>query len=204
MGWYGQNNNEVRYILELNGPGMGVFNALKSVKYQLENGRQSKEVRESGLTDVFRNVRTYVYNRSDAMGVGSNWHFKTNGPLKITLMERLRDFLSSGKLHVRSMDLINECNTIARDGDSIKAPDGMKDDRVLAMALSCHYWDQTIKKAMITQNRTRSAEEAKANVSVQSMLSLFNKNCLDQMFRQKASQRLAERQLAMRNAWRYR
>ena len=204
MAWYGKNNNEVRYILELNGPGQGVFNALKGIKYQLENGRQSSAVREAGLEDVFRNVKTYIYARGDAMGVGSNYHFKTNGPLKITLMERLRDFVSNGKLHVRSLDLIKECNTVARDGDTIKAPDSMKDDRVLAMALACHYWDQTIKKALIPSGRTRTAEAAKAQQSVQSMVSLFNKSCLESMFRQKAGQRMAERRLSSYNAWRYR
>lgn len=204
MAWYGKNNNEVRYILELNGPGMATFNSLKGIKYQLENGRQPREIKEAGLEDVFRNVRTYVYNRSDAMGIGSNFHMKTNTNLKITFMERLRDFLSNGKLRVRSLAMLEECNYVARDGDTIKAPDSMKDDRVLAMALACHYWDQTIKKSLIPSGRTRDAEAARAAVSIQSLVQMFNKNCLDQMFRAKASQRVAEKRLAMRNAWRYR
>lgn len=204
MAWYSKNNNEVRYILELNGPGMAVFTSIKSIKFQLENSRKIPEIRESGLEDCFRNVKTFIYSRQDAMGVGSNYHYKTSGPLKITLMERLRDFLSSGKLHVRSLAMLEECNYVARDGDSIKAPDSMKDDRVIAMALACHYWDQTIKKTLIPAGRSREAEAARASVTIQSMVNLFNKNCLEQMFRQKQGQRVMEQRLAVRNAWRYR
>ena len=70
LGWYGGGNAEVRYALELNGPGGAVFGALKQLKYQLENGHQPKDVKEKGLTDVFRNVKTYIWNRVDSMGAG--------------------------------------------------------------------------------------------------------------------------------------
>ena len=52
-------------------------------------------------------------------------------------MERFRDFVSNGKCRIRSLALIEEMKTVARDGDSIEAPGNMKDDRVIASALAC-------------------------------------------------------------------
>jgi hypothetical protein len=46
MGWYGCGDNEVRYILEINGPGSAVFNELKSLRRQVENVHRKGEMDE--------------------------------------------------------------------------------------------------------------------------------------------------------------
>jgi len=56
-------------------------------------------------------------------------------------MERLRDFVSNGAYRIRSSALVDEMKTVARDGDSISAPQNMRDDLTLASAFMTHYWE---------------------------------------------------------------
>lgn len=203
LGWFGQGNAEIRYILELNGPGSAVFNEMRSLRFQIDNDRRLREdLNERGLANLFKNVRTYIYQRPDAMGVGYNWHWVTNVRLKILIMERLRDFVSTGKLRIRSSALIEEMQTIAREGDSIGAPEGMKDDRVVAAALAAYYWDTKIKNLLLTQNRTREAEAVRKAASVVDQVALFNKNHLDIFFGQKRAVRVAQQRAVARAGWR--
>lgn len=202
LGWYGQGRAEIRYILELNGPGMAVFNELKALKQKIDATRSTPAIQEKGLADLFRNVRTYIYTRSDSLGSGYNFHFKTNIGTKVQLMERLRDFVSNGKMRVRSMSLIDEMKTIAREGDSISAPGSMKDDRVFAAALACHAWETKLLSTLLTQRRTRDAEASRRRLSVTDQVMLFNQNHLDDFFKRKQAGRVSERMAMLRNNWR--
>ena len=202
MGWYGCGDNEVRYILEINGPGTSTFNALKSLKFQLEHSREAKDITEKGLADVFRNVKTYVYSRADAMGAGQNYHFKTDGQRKIDIMEGMRNYVSSDLLHLRSMDLLDELKTIARDGDKIGAPPSMFDDRAVAMALAVHYYDTKIRNNLISMRRTRESEAARKRLSISDQVFLFQQNQLQSFFDQKRAVRVAQQRQAVRYGWR--
>lgn len=204
LGWYGSNNAQVRYALELNGPGTAVFSELRSLKHQIETGYQAKSIEEKGLKDVFRNVRTLIYNRADSIGVGKNYHIKTNTNLKIMFMERMRDFVVNDKFRIRSIDLLDEMKTIAREGDSIKAPGTMKDDRVLAASFAIYCWETGPRKQLVQQNRTRDAEKARKTLSITDQVYLFQQNQLSSFFAQKASQRVQAQRLAVRQSWRYR
>lgn len=203
MGWYG-GLGEVSYILEINGPGSAVYNELRSLKFQIENDRSARrDLDDRGLLSVFKNVKTYVYTRVDAMGIGSNYHWEANVKRKIMILERMRDFVSTGKMRIRSAALIEEMKTIARDGDSISAPQSMRDDRVIAAAMASYYWDTKIRNLMITSRRTREAEMAKQRASIVDQVALFNRNHLDMFFGQKKSQRVVQQRQVARNAWRY-
>ena len=202
LGWYGQGRAEIRYILELNGPGMAVFNELKALKNKIDATRNTPAVQEKGLADIFRNVKTYIYTRTDSLGAGYNWHWKTNLGTKVQIMERLRDFISNGKMHVRSMSLIDEMKTIAREGDSISAPGSMKDDRVFAAALAAHAWETKMLPSLLTQRRTREAESSRRRLSVTDQVMLFNQNHLDDFFKRKHVARVAARTQAWRQGMR--
>jgi hypothetical protein len=205
LGWYGGGaNSSIKYALELNGPGGAVLNEIKSLRQQLERGYQPREVQEKGLQDVFRNVRTYIYTRSDSMQQGSALHIKTTGPLKITFMERMRDFVTNEMFHIRSIDLIDEMKTVAREGDSIKAPGSMKDDRVLAAAFAVHVWETGVRKNLMTMRRTRDAEAARKRLSITDQVSLFQQNQLQAFFDQKRRVRAQAQSVAVRQRWRYR
>lgn len=188
LAWYGQGNNRVRYVLELNGPGNSVFTSLKTLRYQLDYGRQSKEVKE-GIFDVFRNVRTYVYSRPDSVGGGHNYHLKTTVSNKVQFMETLRNYVQNGMLHIRSLAMIEELNTITREEDSIEAPDSMKDDRAVAMAFGVHCWEEKERKDMMLQKRTRVVEQQREHMSIKDQVFLFQQNHLSAFFARQQQQR---------------
>lgn len=202
MGWYGQGTNQVRYILELNGPGTAVFNELRSLRAKIDGMYKFAEFEERGLRDVFRNVRTYIYTRADSMGAGFNYHFVTNTRLKVTLMERLRDMVSSGVIRLRSLDLVKEMATIAREGDSIGAQGSLFDDRVMAAAMAVHCWEEKCRRDLIAKRRTRDAEAARKRMSVVDQVALFNQNHLDMFFKAKQGVRQNELRALQRNQWR--
>ena len=202
MGWYGRGNAEVRYILELNGPGGAVFEELKRLKSKIEIQRSTREIQDKGLADIFQNVRTYIFSRNDSMFQGYAWHFKTNISTKVQLMERFRDFVSNGKCRIRSLALIEEMKTVARDGDSIEAPGNMKDDRVIASALACHNWEAKMMKNLLSQGKTREFEERRSRLSMVDQVALFQQNQLESFFKSKNTARSTNQQLAVRQAWR--
>jgi len=203
LGWYGSEGSEVRYILELNGPGTSVYTELKQLKQKLDRGFRLDKIEEKGLQNIFANVRTFIYSRPDSIGHGHNFHFKTTSALKVTIMEDLRNNVSNGILRVRSMDAIKEMTAIARDGDKISAPGSKKDDRVVSMALANYYWKNNIRSVLISQKRTRQAEAAKKQLSIHDQIYLFSQNQLSQFFADKQrSRRTVERELSRRR-WRY-
>lgn len=204
LGWYGGGNAQVCYVLELNGPGQAVFNALKELRFQLEQGYFGKDADEKGLVDIFRNVRTYIYTRPDGMTAGQNYHFKTNAALKVMIMERLRDFVSNGSFRIRSQALVEEMKTIARDGDSISAPQNMRDDLVLSAAFAGNYWETKIRKDLITQRKTRASEEARKRLSIVDQVKLFNQSQLGYFFQQKQIARQQAVRQQSRARWRAR
>lgn len=204
LGWYGSGNAQVCYVLELNGPGQAVFNALKELRFQLEQGYFGKDADEKGLIDIFRNVRTYIYTRPDGMTAGQNYHFKTNAALKVMIMERLRDFVSNGSFRIRSQALVEEMKTIARDGDSISAPQNMRDDLVLSAAFAGNYWETKIRKDLITQRKTRASEEARKRLSIHDQVKLFNQSQLGYFFQQKVAARQQVARQQSRARWRAR
>ncbi len=205
LGWYGASpRSEVRYILELNGPGSAVYNEIKSLKFYIENATYVRgPLEEMGLMDLFKNVKTYIFTRPDSMGQGYNYHWITNTRYKVMIMEQLRDVASNGKLRIRSMELIEEMRSISRDGDSIGAPSSMRDDRAVAMALAAYYWASRIRQGLVSQRRTRAAEEARKRLSIVDQVTLFNQNCLENLFAQKQVVRRRELVSANRMAWRF-
>jgi hypothetical protein len=202
LGWYGREKADARYILELNGPGMAVFNELRSLRHQIETAF-TRQFEDRGLQDIFRNVKTYIYTRPDGLGSGQNYHFKTNTNLKVTIMEQLRSYVMSGLMRLRSRAAIEEMRTISRQGDSIGAPSSKRDDCVFALALLGYYWDTGPRRMLVTQKRTREAEHAKVRVTIEDQVRLFGQNQLARFFDQKRMQRSRENQVMVRQAWRY-
>ena len=206
MGWYGSGTNaQVKYGLELNGPGTAVFTELRSLKHQIESrSYMENQIQERGLKDIFRNVKTYLYTRADAIQGGFNLHIKTTAALKITFMERLRDNVSNGKFRVRSMDLVEEMKTIAREGDTIKAPGSMKDDRVLAASFAVHCWETGPRRLLMAAGRTREAEAARQRLTIIDQVNLYQQNQLQHFFAQKVRARMQAQRQALHKTWRSR
>jgi hypothetical protein len=204
LGWYAGETSDVYLILELNGPGEATWNELQSLKRLLSSGYRAVPVQQKGLRDIFNNVRNYIYTRSDSMGGGHAWQWKTTSQLKITIMERLRDFVSNGMLRIRSLETIEEMRSVARDGDSIEAQGTKKDDRVISLALGVRCWEERARRQMIGQKRTREAEIARKRLTIKDQFMLFNQNQLTAFFEGKQKARRQQFVSARRAAWRAR
>lgn len=205
LGWYGGGANaQVKYALELNGPGTAVFTELRALKQRIEQGYESVAAQERGIKDIFRNVRTYIYTRPDSMTTGQAYHIKTNLNLKVMFLERMRDAVTNNYLRLRSAALVDEMKYIAREGDSISAAGSKKDDRVMAAAFALHSWESGSRKQLVMQKRTREAEAARKRMSISDQVGLFNTNMLTGFFEQKRRVRVMQQKMAIQQRWRYR
>lgn len=207
-GWYAGETGEVYLIVELNGPGGAVWDEIVHVRHHINSGYQPKEIADRGLRAIFQNVRNYIYTRSDAMGGGRNWMWKTSGGSgptgKVRLMERLRDFCDNGMLHIRSAETLDEMRTVTREGDVIGAQGHKKDDRVTGLALGVRCWEERIRRTLATQKRTRENEAAKRRMSIVDQSGLFMANQLQSFFAVKRVKRARDNRILRRAGWRYR
>lgn len=175
-GWYAGDRSEVYRILEINGPGEATLRELQSLKRKIQFEYYGDQLKERGLTNIQRNVRNYLYQRSDSMTPGNAIQFKTHSQLKVAIMERLRDFTNNGVLRIRSHETIQEMGDITRDGDSIGASGSDHDDRPLALALACRQWEEGPRRRLMASKRTREAEIAKRRMTTTDMVKAFNQN----------------------------
>jgi hypothetical protein len=192
-------NNEVRLIVELNGPGRAVWDEIIAVKRHIASGYQPKEVDDLGIRRVFANVKNYIYTRNDSMDSGKAWQWTTsggNGPAsKVRVLERMRDAISTDRLHIRSLDLIEEMKSVERneeEGDEIAAGGSGKDDRVIAMALAVHCWDDRVVPTMSARKRTRENEYNRRRLTIADMSSLYMKAQFEDMLKRKQVQRKSQ------------
>jgi hypothetical protein len=133
---------------------------------------------------------------------GAAYHIKTTAALKITFMERLRDFVSNGMFRIRSMDLVSEMKSIAREGDTIKAPGAMKDDRVLAAAFAINCWENGPRRQLMAANRTRESEVARQRLTIVDQVNLYQSNQLQYFFASKRRVRMDAQRDQQRRNWR--
>lgn len=200
-GYYGsKSGQQVMMIVELNGPGEAVWREIGQVRQIVNAGYLRTQAEAKGIADIGRNVRQYVYGRSDSMGAGHNYQWKTTPQLKVAVMERLRDFLHQNVLVLRSAELVEEMRIITRDGDTIEAEGKGKDDRAVSIALCCRAWEEKLRRGLIATNKTRAAEKARRGLAVSDQKALFDQYQLANFFKAKAGARLAVQRAA--NDWR--
>lgn len=128
----------------------------------------------------------------------------TTERLKITIMERLRDFIANGAIRMRSIDTMHEMRAISREGDTIKAERGGKDDRVLATAFVIRCWEERVRRTMMAGRRTREFENNKSRLTVKDQVVLFNQNQLESFFKAQSAVRAQQTRTLNRSAWRHR
>ncbi len=194
--WYAGQSNDVRLIVELNGPGRPVWDEILSVKRHIASGYQPKEVDALGLKRIFGNVRNFIFTRNDSLDQTKAWQWTTakgDGPSsKVRLMERMRDATSTKKVNIRSIELINEMKGVQRgENNSIEALGASKDDRVLGMALALMCWDDRLVPMLSSRRRTREAEENRRKLTIQDMYSLYTERQFNDVLRRKTLDRKA-------------
>jgi hypothetical protein len=194
VGWYGSlPNANVLVIIEINGPGESVWREFNLTRAIVQNGYLRPKAREKGLEDIFYNARSYVYQRSDSLHPGHNFHWKTTSQLKIAIMERLRDFVHSKGIVINSADAIEEMRGITRDGDEIGAEGRHRDDRTMTLAMMVRAWEEKVRRSLIAQNRTKEADIARRRMNVIDQMQLMNRYRLTEFLERKNSVRQALR-----------
>lgn len=204
VGWYCLGGaNPVVPIIELNGPGDAVWREYYQLQKVVQNGYLRAEAKERGLQNIFTNVRQYIYSRSDAMTPGSSYHWKTSGPLKVAIMERLRDAVQSGSLLVRSVDTLQEMESVVRSGDAIGAEGHRHDDRVFTLAMGIRAWEEKLRPALINRRQTREAEHARVSLTPEARYNLFTKHTIETMFAAKRRANVGRMVEERKMLWRF-
>ena len=185
-------------IVELNGPGEAVWREMDVLTRAIRTGHYATVLRERGLTDMVNNIRQYIYTRSDSMGTGHSYHWKTSQQLKVAIMERVRDFIHNGSMLVRSQETLEEARAVTRNGDTIKAEGKKHDDRIFTLALAGRCWEERVQRPLMTGGRTKAADTAKRALSMADQFQLFRQYQLADFFKVKLAQRSRLQQAAMR------
>lgn len=207
-GWYGVGphgtfTNQVEVIIEINGPGEAVLNEFRGLKSVVESPHLRKEASERGLKNIFQNVRNYLYARSDSYGTGNSLHWKTTGQLKEAIFERLRDFINSETLVIRSMAILQEMKDVVRDGSSIGAPGMQRDDRTFSMAMGIRAWEDKLRRRMLSEGRTKQRDEEQRRVTPADKFAIFNRHQLETFFQRKKMARISAARAESYKRWRY-
>lgn len=201
VGWYGSPpGSQVLTIIEINGPGESVWREYNMTRQVVQNGYLRVPAREKGLTDVFQNARNYVYQRSDSLSPGHNFHWKTTQQLKVAIMERLRDFVHIGGIVLNSADALEEMKAITRDGDEIGGEGSARDDRTISLAMMVRAWEEKLRRGLIAQNRTKESDIARRRLNIVDQMQLHNRYRITEFFARKSEVRRQELYAAQRRS----
>ncbi|MDE2100556.1 MAG: hypothetical protein KGL39_25155 [Patescibacteria group bacterium] len=143
------------------GSGSAVMAEIKYLKQQVRIGQLRNEIAEIGRSTSLDNVRWFLYHRVDSTGGGYMYNWKTTGPLKMTMFNRLRDAYNTDQLIIRSIPLLSEMTTLEQNGDKVAASGRNKDDRAFAMGLANYAWTEWVRTGMMAENRTFARESAR-------------------------------------------
>lgn len=201
VGPNGTYKNQVEVIIEINGPGESVFKAFKDVKLEVASPHLRKEATERGIKNIFQNVRNYVYARTDSYTRGDALMWKTSGQLKEASLERMRDFANQDILLIRSMSLLQEMQKVVRDGETIGAPGMQRDDKTIAMAMATRSWEDSLKRRLMSEGKTKQRDEEKRKVTPQDKFAIFNRHQIESMFKRSQMNRITAMKNARYKSW---
>ncbi len=149
-GAYGQ----VMMNLELNGPGMAVWQEMQSMQKLATTNTMGMrpEVRK-----ILMNIRQYLYARPDAINKSFNYHTLSSTKVKEVFMNAFKDGFERGMIRVYSTECMNEMKYVERRDGDLGAPGRGKDDRVIASALATIAWKDHLQLRLAMIGHTRAA-----------------------------------------------
>lgn len=153
-GWYRQ----TRLVLEINGPGVAVWQALKHLKNEVQVGPRALAARDRKIDRIFEHMNNYLYMRQDTFSSSALLHLKTNADIKHQMMSRLKDAMLVGSIDIASVPLFEEMKTVINDGGWIGAEGRGKDDKVLALAQAYRGYDDWERARLNAEGRTFQKE----------------------------------------------
>ncbi|CAF0703278.1 conserved hypothetical protein [Candidatus Methylacidithermus pantelleriae] len=151
---------DVFLILEINGGGSTVMQEL----FRLQQLPRTYEGGEPSNMLDFRNAIThYLYKRVDSLSKPNCWHWKTTGGpsgTKQRMMYAIKDLFLQGILIPRSERLIVEMSKIyVLPGGEFQTEGGENDDRVMASAMACIGFTESVRYSVYRQIWTPEMEE---------------------------------------------
>ncbi len=122
--------------LEVNGPGMAVWNEIQTLKMRAQLTREM-----SAISHILQNIQNYLYRRPDSTSPGGfAYHTKSSYDVKERMLGTMKDHHEYGSLIINSTDCLGEMKNVVREDGVLGAPGRGKDDRVIAQALSTLAW----------------------------------------------------------------
>lgn len=140
--------------LELNGPGMAVWQAIQTLKRLAAT--QAVGI-NSEITRLLLNIQNYLYRRPDSIGGGFNYHTKSTQLEKERFMNAFKDGFERGSIIVNSVECLNEMKYVERKDGMLGAPGRGKDDRVIASGLATIAWRDMLQLRLAAIGHTRTA-----------------------------------------------
>lgn len=128
-----QKGSHVMLNLELNGPGMAVWQEILNLKRMSAIARTDAGLK---ILKIVSNLQNYTFRRQDSFGNATGFHTISNTREKERMMTLFRDGFERKQIKVNSRDCLDEMRRVERDEGIIGAPDRQKDDRVLGSALA--------------------------------------------------------------------
>lgn len=169
-GFYGQ--KDCRVIIELNGVGKSVFEELRRVQAYLREMAPASE--NYDLKNCLKNMRDFYYQRIDTMSGELAYHLLMTDDIKRMLMASFKSGVELGRMHIRSMSLIEEMRRLVNEDGSISADGGGNDDRAVTAAMALHCWQKWLQPMLIglkmTQRRAVEIEENGGDGSINQLL----------------------------------
>lgn len=136
--------------LEINGPGMAVWQEIQSLKRLA-----SVSGMPDSVTRVLRDIQNHLYRRPDSIGGGFNYHTKTTLMEKERYLNTFRDHFERGLIVVNSIECMREMKNCVRTDGDLGAPGRGKDDRVISAGLAAIAWRDHIQLRLAYLGHTR-------------------------------------------------
>lgn len=166
--------------LEINGPGMQVWNEMQNLQRQAANAGSATE---RDIYDVVGSIQSFMYRRLDSIGAGGlAWNWKTTSESKERMLNAMRDYFERKMAVVNSAEAVREMKNIVRVDGSLGGDGRAKDDRVIAAALAIVAWDQDIRPGLmaigLTQKRSEDNDEQGLTENILSRLITKHMNAI--------------------------
>lgn len=148
-------NANMMFNLELNGPGMAVWNEIQILKQ-----RAAMTKGNTNLSRILQSPQNFLYRKPDSLQGGYAYHTKTTAQEKERFLAHMKDQHEAGWLVINSVECLNEMKNVVRQEGMIGVPGRGKDDRVIAEALAVIAWVDFIRVRLIQAGITKAKQEA--------------------------------------------
>lgn len=168
--------DDVLLTLEMTGPGSVVYEELKQLRQKLARITPGAD---SDMKNCLKHMRDFLYSRSDSLSGNMLLQWKSSPELRMQLLFKYRDGITTGRLRPRSMHLVDEMRYLTIDGGYVGCPSNKQDDRVFGAALAYWGWDMRVRKSLfrmgLTIAQSKEIEEKGDPSQLQGMVQRFLK-----------------------------